>query len=111
MQEIFWQRGTAFQSQLVELGGVPYVLKLRYSQREDRFYVSIYDSTGDRMLLGGVKVVCDFPIVRGRAIDFAGELIAQSNEAADRSPPGFGELGSSDDGARVQLFYLEASEL
>ena len=86
-------------------------MRVRYSQREDRYRMSLY--TADQVpIVLGVKIVCDFPLVRHSPEGGPpGQFVALSNERADDSPPGFGELGTQSSGARVQLLYVPIAEV
>lgn len=111
MLELFVERGEPFQESTVQLDGTDYILRVRYSQREDRFYLSLYSADEVPITLG-VKVVCYFPLVRNNPEGAPpGRFYAISNEAADDSPPGLDELGTKASGARVQLLYIPAAEL
>lgn len=109
--EIYVDQLEPFQSSTVNLDGVDYELRVRYSQREDRYYLSLY--TIDQVpIVAGVKIVLEFPLLRGDPQNAPpGQLIALSNEDADDTSPGLGELGTKDSGARVQLIYITQAEI
>lgn len=109
--EIYVDRGQPFQESTVELDGTEYQLSVRYSQREDRYYLSLRSIEGAAITLGN-KIVLRWPLLRGAPVGGPpGQIIALSNESRDQSPPGLGELGSKAEGARVQLVYFEQAEL
>lgn len=90
-----------------ELEGRSYVFDFRYNQRENAWYFSVALDDGTE-LIGGVKVVCGFDLLR-KAADVRlppGLLIAIPN-GKDNSTPGLGELGES---ARVTLTYFTSDD-
>lgn len=101
--------GVPFYKQKTRLDGVDYVLGIRYSQREDRWYLSIYDS-GESPILLGLKLVLNWPLLQAYRYDTRippGELMA-TGLTTDDSPPGLDEMAED---RRVQLTYFEAGEL
>ena len=101
--------GVPFYTQKTRLDGIDYILGFRYSQREDRWYLSIYDSEEKPILLG-LKLVANWPLLhayRFNPLVPPGELMA-SSLGPDDSPPGLNELGEK---LRVQLIYFEAGTL
>lgn len=101
--------GVPFYTQKTRLDGVDYILGFRYSQREDRWYFSIYDSEEKPILLG-LKLVTNWPLLqayRFNPLVPPGEIMAQSL-TTDESPPGLDELGPN---RRVQLIYFEKGTL
>jgi hypothetical protein len=91
--------------QRTTLDGVEYVLCLRWSQREGKWYLDIRDADG-RMRLGSIKVVSNYPLLaatHGRPGLPLGELYAVDRRQPARDP-GLDDLGSV-----VRLFYTEAS--
>jgi hypothetical protein len=88
----------------VTLDGTEYVIRIDYSQRQDRYVLSLYDLLSVPIFLGR-KVVCGVPIGR-QCVDFRappGPLIFCDPKGPTEPAPGFSELGR-----RVGLFYLEA---
>ena len=88
------------------LDGKLYQLRLDWSQREEKWYMSLYDSA-DQLLQGRVKVVADFPLTRncnsdGRPL---GALFAIDTSGQGLDP----HLRDFETG-RVQFWYREASE-
>ena len=110
MKEIYTERGEPFTESTIQLSGVEYQIKVRYSQREGRYYMSLYTADTVPIVLG-VKIVCGFSLVRSNPENGPpGRFVAVSNESADDSPPGLNELGSKGSGARVQLLYIEPGD-
>lgn len=97
---------TPFFSETVTLTGTEYVLDFQYNQREDRWYLSLYDTNGNAIYLGR-KIVPSVPLFRKCASGSKplGDLIAQTLTAND-APPNIDELGE-----RVQLVYYEPGEI
>jgi hypothetical protein len=96
--------GTAFYTQRTTFDGVDYQLDFAWSTREERWYLSILDTSGN-LILGPVKILTNWPMLQyyhDRAGCPPGELIATSVNPDD-SPPGFEELGI---GRRVTLTYI-----
>lgn len=96
--------GVPFYTQKTRLDGVDYVLTFRYSQREDRWYLSLADNE-EVPILSGLKLVANWPLLYSYHYDTRvppGELFA-SDLSGDETPPGLNELG---EGLRVQLIYF-----
>jgi hypothetical protein len=97
----------AYSSQKLRLEGRDYRFDFAYNQREDRWYLSIYDDEDDP-LVTGLKIITSFPLLRRYQADPRvppGELMAISL-TGDDSPPGFSDFGV---GRRVELTYFEAA--
>lgn len=93
----------------VNLDGTDYDLSLRYNQREQRYYLSIYTSEGEE-IAKGAPLVCRWPLFRNQTAETRlppGKLIVLAN-GADETPPAIGEIGP---GKRCELFYLTAAEI
>lgn len=91
----------------VGLDGRAYLLDLRWSQREERWYMDLRSSAGD-LLAGAIKLVVGVPLLRrfGRRDDLPpGELLVVDGRTPARDP------GLDDLGDIVQLVYADASEL
>jgi hypothetical protein len=96
---------TAYE-QHVDLEGRTYLLKFDYGQRDDSWYLSLYDQDEDPLVCGK-RVAIGIPLLRG--------------EVDSRLPPGIlmavdttetgQEAGLEDLGARVKLVYLELASL
>ena len=99
---------TPFFRETVTLSGTEYVLDFQYNQREDRWYLSLYDVDGLPIYVGR-KIVPSVPLFRKCADPRApiGALIAQTL-TADDTAPGLDELGTT---KRVSLVYYEPGEL
>lgn len=90
----------------VELDGVRYVLELRWSAREEAWYLDLKTAAGE-VMAHGLKVLVDLPLGR-RITDERkppGVLIAVDTSGAHLDP------GETDLGGRVQLYYLTAVEV
>lgn len=102
----------AFSSQATTLDGVVYGLRFQYNQREDVYYMSIYDVTLGTDILSGIKLVSNFLLVQrynGGVITGLppGDFMALSS-TADDSDATLGELGLLQ---RVTLYYLDQTYL
>lgn len=95
--------------QRVTLDGREFIFDFDYTEREDRYYLSIY-LVDETPLVRGIKVVANWPLTR-RSADrrmFPGELIAETNlNNSNLGDPGYGELGLSQ---RCTLLYYTGSE-
>lgn len=102
IKEIPLPPDTALFTIQANLSGIDYVLLFDYSGKEDRFYLSILDASGE-MLRSGIKVLCNWNVLRqwrgeGRP---AGALIFSDGKETPPEGPGWGELGRS-----VRLYYV-----
>jgi hypothetical protein len=87
------------------LNGLEYVLRFDYSQREDRWFFSLYDSTGSP-IRKGVKITSGTSALRLARYDDRtpkGVLMFADTASSSVQAPGFADLGR-----RVSLVYLEA---
>jgi hypothetical protein len=93
---------TPLYTQRVTLDGREYQLRFDFAEREDRWYLSILDVTGN-MLASGIKLVGDWPLVRTHLNPALpqGLLIAADFSPLEGAPPGFSDLGR-----RVLLVYI-----
>lgn len=100
--------GTPNYRQRTVLDGVEYTLVLRWSQSESRWYLDLRDQTGE-LLIGCMKLVVNFPLLRGRRrhVDGLpqGELFVADNRPFP-ADPGLDELGDSH-----RLEYIDAATL
>lgn len=92
----------------VTLDGVAFEVRLRWNERAERWFFSLYDAE-ERTLAPSRAVVLDYPLlarfIRGRRRLPAGQFVAV--DTADTGvEPGLEELGT-----RVQLVYVTAAEL
>lgn len=93
--------------QRVVLDGREYVLALRWSQREARFYLDLADATG-APLISAMKLLPGWPLLyRHRGIDGVppGELMVLDPRPTP-APPGLDELGDV-----MQLAYIDAADV
>lgn len=96
--------GTAHYTFRSNLDGVDYEFRLDWSERESRWYLSLYTAEGS-LLCSQVKILSNWPMLRyyhHREGMPAGELIA-SNTTLDQTPPGLRELGVD---KRCTLVYI-----
>ena len=99
--------GVPSYRQRTVLDGVEYVLELRWSQRERRWYLDMRDVNGHPLVIG-MKLVANWPLLyRFRTVRGLppGELIVLSTRWPPRDP-GLDELG-----ATVRLAYVSANEI
>lgn len=100
----------------VELDGVDFDLRFLWNDRDETWYLTISETqsttidadTGEKVpLLAGVPVLIGVPLLRvlRGSVRPSGELVAYDTTNLGRAP------GLTDLGSRVQLFYVEASEL
>lgn len=85
----------------VTLDGREYVLGLDYSEREDRWWLSVSDVAGTP-LATGIKLVANWPLLHQRVSPDLppGHLVAVDVSNSGGEPPGFADLGR-----RVRLLY------
>lgn len=98
--------GEAEFDTVVPIEGTNYTLHFRWNVRPQDWFITVYDETGQNVIIGSQRCVIWYPIAA---------------EIPDRQPPGafvffdtsgaglnpgFGDLG-----ARVPLYYLTASDL
>lgn len=92
----------------VVLDGQEFVLTLRWSMREERFYLDVADVNGS-LLVGAIKVVANWPLlddVRGSGIAIPrGEIFAHDLRSAPVDP-GLDDLGDT-----IALVYAPAELL
>ena len=87
-----------------DLDGTEYAFRMAYNSREDRWYLSVYTSTGEPIALS-VKLVANWPLLNRKAWDERapkGVLYVSGS-----SPPGLEDLAP---GARCQLVYLTSDD-
>lgn len=92
--------------QTVVLDGLEYVLDLRWSGREERWFLDLYDAAGT-LLAGSIKVINGLPLLyklRGGAPGLPpGELVVLDGRDIP-ADPGLEDLGDA-----AQLAYVEAA--
>lgn len=98
-----------FWDQTTTLDGVPYLLTFRYNTRESCYYLQIASADGSTVYVQGVKLVSNYPLLRGYGLNPPGELICASYSTSNDGPAALGELGES--GCRVGLIYIEAADV
>lgn len=99
--------GTPYFTQKTRLDGRDFILKFSYNQREERYYLSIYDEQEEPLLMG-LKLVANWPLLRRYRWNPAlppGEIWVM-DLTGEGTPPTLDELG---EGRRCELTYLEAT--
>lgn len=99
--------GEADWTQRTALGGVDFLLRLRWSQREGHWLLTVSDADGVAIASGVVLVVGVY-LLR-RVVDSrrpAGELLVVDVSGANDVDPAFTDLGD-----RFALLYLDPSEV
>lgn len=90
------------------LDGREYILALRWSQREERWYLDVSDANG-ALLVGAVKLVVGFPLLYRFCAGVPGLPPGELMVVDERPHPGDPTLGELGDVA--QLIYLDAAEM
>lgn len=106
---ILYTTADPFQKQNVNLDGVEFNLALAYNQREERWYLSIYDDE-NVLLIAGLKLQANWGLLFRHRYNTklpAGELMAVDT-TPDGSPPTLLELG---EGKRCVLSYFDAAKV
>lgn len=86
------------------LDGTEYLFELDYCEREFRWYLSIFDTSGNA-LATGVKLIADWPLLH-QYVNPAlpkGILMSVDDSPQGGEPPDFQALGR-----RVKLYYYPA---
>lgn len=99
----------AYTSQRTRLDGRDYLLRFAYNEREERWYLSLYDED-ELPVLQGLKLVANHPLLKAYRSNPdvpPGELVV-ADLTGDNSPPTLDELG---EGRRCELLYITAAEL
>lgn len=95
---------TPLYTMRVSMNGVDYTLRFDYSQREDRWYLSLYAIDGS-LIRSGVKIVPSVPgvlrLFRHDARTPKGLLMFADPTSTEAEAPGFSALGR-----RVILLYF-----
>lgn len=91
---------------VVDLDGVEFKLQFRFIDRDDAWYLTIFD-INDVLLRAGIKIVLQWPILRlwQEATRPEGEVLTL-NQGNITQPPTLNQLG-----ADVVLTYLDAAEI
>jgi len=98
--------GEPLYKQRVRLEGRDFIFRFDWANREQRYYMTIANQDGVR-LLSGVKVIANWGFLTRNRFDPRlppGELIAVDLEQGGE-PPLMNEFGN-----RVRLFYYESTE-
>lgn len=93
---------TPLYTQRVTLDGIEYVLKFDWNDRENRWYLSLYD-VSETPLATGIKIVSNWPLLRRFT---SANMPPGSLMAADLSPQGGESPMYADLGVRVKLLYF-----
>lgn len=106
--EVKLSPGVPSYRQRTVLDGVEYILELRWSQRSEKWFLTIRDSAGE-LLLGSIKLVVNFPLLVSRRGAIAGlppgELFVVDTRESP-ADPGLDELGDS-----IHLTYADLEEI
>jgi hypothetical protein len=84
------------------LTGTDYILRFDYQEKQDRWYVGLYDAQNNPIRVG-MKAVCGWDILRTCSLSNRppGQLFFLSG--GKQAPPGFADLGRS-----TILIYVDA---
>lgn len=86
----------------VELSGASYRIELRWNNRAQAWFISLYSGTGKPLLLGRRLVVNTNILRRHRTPEFPpGDLVAVDTTGSNADP------GADEIGKRVKLLYAE----
>jgi hypothetical protein len=96
-----------FWSQTTTLDGVAYLLTFRFNTREQCYYLTIESADGATNYAQGIKLVANYPLLKGFATP-PGEFVVASFDPSNDSPPKVGELGNN---LRCEMFYIEEDDL
>lgn len=99
----------AYYSQRTKLDGRDYLLRFSWNEREERWYVSIFDDE-ENPLVQSIKIICNWRLLRAYHADPRvppGEIVATDLTGLN-VPPGFDELG---EGLRVELNYIPVADI
>jgi hypothetical protein len=96
---------TAYE-QFVDFEGRTYLLKFDYGQRDDAWYLSIYDQDEDPIVCGK-RVSIGVSLLRGEVDSRLPRGILMAVDTTEQH----GEAGLEDLGARVKLTYCEVETL
>lgn len=88
--------------------GTLYTMAFKWNVRSSRWYLTMFDSTGQKALVGGVPIILILPMWYNLSSTAkpAGALIFQDTSGGQPQPPGFGELGG-----RVVANYIPKADL
>lgn len=94
------------QEAQVAIEGRTYVLDVRWSVREERFYLDVYDESREPVYTG-IAVVLNFPLgVRCASSDFWPGILLAVDTTGENAEPTLADLGD-----RVRLVYYSAAEI
>jgi hypothetical protein len=93
--------GAPLYSERITLDGIEYIFKFDWTEREDRWFLSIFSVSGTPLALG-IKIVANWSLLRR----FSSKDLPQGVLAAvDMSPQEGESPGFFDFGTRVKLLY------
>lgn len=97
--------GQSHFTQITSLDGVDFLFEFRWNEREQRWYMDLYEADGTPVVTG-IKVVADWSLLRLVVRDLrpAGEIY--SYDTTGEGDPRLGDLGT-----RVRLIYIPEAEL
>ena len=93
----------------VVLDDVTYTLSFHWNSRDDGWYMTVLDESGQVIILGAVRLVADWPLYRNVVTRKPPGLLMVRDTSGAGSDPGLSDLGG-----RCVLVYLtdaEAAEL
>jgi hypothetical protein len=96
-----------YYSERVKLDGRDYLLRFSYNEREERWYLSLYDDAEDPLILG-IKLLTNWELLQHYHADPRvppGELWVMDTTGND-DPPTLNELGV---GKRCELTYFSVT--
>lgn len=96
---------TPLYTQRITLDGIEYLFRFDWSDREQRWYLTISD-IDEKELASGIKIIANWPLLR-RFVNPAlprGTLMAADLSPQNGEPPTYAELGQ-----RVKLVYFSIS--
>lgn len=98
-------KGVPSFSQRVMLEQREYVFDLHWNERDERWYLQLYDSTGE--LIATRKLLANWPLLNGLVHESRppGELMAVDTQQFGTA------IGLYDLGDRITLSYIEAADL
>lgn len=98
--------GLTYFTTEITLDGANYALLLRWNLREEAWYMDVLDEPQTTVLVGGLKLVADYPLGIPRTGRMPPGLFVALDTTGEGIDPGIDDLGD-----RVKLLYYSADEL